>query len=245
VLSLGLGSSVVTPLELATAFTTFASGGVRVEPFGVTRVEDLQGKVLESHVPRMEEAISPQLAYLITHLLKAVVQGGTGHGAARLKRPVAGKTGTTNDHRDLWFVGYTPDLLAAAWMGYDDFSSLGGNDWTGGTTVVPWWTNIMEKVLQDYPPRDFPVPDDIITLAVDADTGLLALPTCPKRTLQAYLKGTEPKEYCSFDHSQPLKLKASFSSSGEMTSLPVSTTSQASEESPDLPSEQDLENLYQ
>ncbi|MBI5242346.1 MAG: transglycosylase domain-containing protein [Elusimicrobia bacterium] len=245
VLSLGLGSSVVTPLELAGAFSTFANGGVHAEPWGVVRVEDTQGKILEAHAPKMEEALSPQLAYLLTHLMKTVVQGGTGSGASRLKRPLAGKTGTTNDHRDLWFIGYTPDLLAAAWMGYDDFTSLGGTDWTGGTTVVPWWTNVMEGALKDYPPRDFPVPEDIITLAVDSETGLLALPTCPKRVLQAFLKGSEPKEYCSFDHSQPLKLRAGFSASGEMTSLPVSTAAPAGEEPTDLPSEEDLDNLYQ
>jgi len=246
VLALGLGSSVVTPLEMASAFNTFANGGVRVETYGVTRVEDAQGKVLETRAPRMEEGLSPQTAYLITHLMKAVVQGGTGAKANRLKRPLAGKTGTTNDHRDLWFIGFTPDMLAAAWMGYDDFSSLGGTDWTGGTTVVPWWTNIMERILKDYPPRDFPVPEDIITVAVDSETGLRALPTCPKRTLQAFLKGTEPKEFCSFDHSQPLHLKASFSASGEAAPLQVETTEQAStEESDGLPSEEDLENLYE
>ncbi|MFA6030590.1 MAG: transglycosylase domain-containing protein [Elusimicrobiota bacterium] len=245
VLSLGLGSSVVTPMELATAFNTFANGGIRVEPFAVTRVEDANGKMLEQHLSKMEEALSPQTAYLTTSMLKGVVQGGTGSGASRLRRPLAGKTGTTNDHRDLWFVGFTPDLLALAWMGYDDFRSLGGNDWTGGSTVVPWWTNIMEKVLKDYPPRDFPVPEDIVFITIDADTGQLALPTCPKKVLQAFLKGSEPKDYCSLDHSQPLRLKASFSSSGEL-SLPIGTTSQAAaEETPALPSEQDLENLYE
>ena len=247
VLALGLGSSVVTPLELATAYSTLANGGIRVEPFSVHRVEDPQGKVLETYSPREEEALSPQTAYLITHLLRGVVEGGTGSGARRLRRPLAGKTGTTNDHRDLWFVGYTPDLLAIAWMGYDDFSSLGGKDWTGGSTVVPWWTNIMEKVLKGYPPRDFPVPDDIVFAKCDAETGWLALPTCPKTVLQAFLKGGEPKEYCPHDHGQPLRLQASFSASGEVSSAPVGTTSQVpiEEEEPALPSDRDLDDLYE
>ncbi|MCH7659057.1 MAG: penicillin-binding protein, partial [Euryarchaeota archaeon] len=104
-------------------------------------------------------ALSPQIAYLMTSLLKGVVQSGTGWRARRLARPLAGKTGTTQSSRDLWFVGFTPDLVAVAWMGYDDFASPGRWGWTGGGAVAPWWTEIMEQILKEYPKNDFPVPE--------------------------------------------------------------------------------------
>lgn len=204
--ALGLGASVVTPMEMTAAFGTFANGGIAVTPYTVERVEDSTGRVLEAHLPSEHEAISPQVAYLVASMMKSVVQGGTGQYAGRLKRPLAGKTGTSNDNRDLWFIGYTPDLAAGAWMGYDDFASLGRKDWTGGSTVVPWWTEIMGDVLKDMPKRDFPVPPGIAFAAVDSTTGLLFGPNCPKKNkfLEAFAAGTEPKKYCDIDHSKPL-----------------------------------------
>jgi penicillin-binding protein 1A len=204
--ALGLGSSAVSPLEMTSAFGTFANGGISVVPYTVEKVEDNNGKQLQVHVPSEKEAMSPQLAYLVSNLLKGVVQNGTGANARRLGRPLAGKTGTSNENRDLWFIGFTPDLVAGAWMGYDDFSSLGRKDWTGGSTVVPWWTDIMTEVLKDTPRHDFPVPPKIVFKQIDADTGLLALPTCPRkrRVVEAFLEGTEPQVYCQSDHTKPL-----------------------------------------
>jgi penicillin-binding protein 1A len=204
--ALGLGASVVTPMEMTAAFATFADGGDSVTPYTVERVEDSAGRVLEQHVPIEREAMSPQLAYLVTNLLKGVVTSGTGQYAKRLDRPLAGKTGTSNDNRDLWFIGYTPDLVAGAWMGYDDFSSLGRKDWTGGSTVVPWWTDIMGEVLKDMPKRPFPAPPGITFKEIDSQSGMLFGPNCPKKNkiLEAYLAGTEPK-YCSIDHARPLE----------------------------------------
>ncbi|UPT73151.1 MAG: PBP1A family penicillin-binding protein [Elusimicrobiota bacterium] len=196
--ALGLGASVVTPLEMTSAFGTFANGGISVTPYTLERAEDATGKILEGHVPSDKEAMTPQLAYLVTNLMKGVVQAGTGSYARRLNRPLAGKTGTSNDNRDLWFIGMTPDLVAGAWMGYDDFTSLGRKDWTGGSTVVPWWTAIMEEVLKDYPKRDFPAPSGIVFATVDRDQGLLYQPACPKdrKLLEAFAAGTAPTEYC-------------------------------------------------
>ena len=252
VLSLGLGSSVVSPLELASAFSTFANGGIYVLPYTVERVEDPAGKQLESHVPTEKEALSPQLAFLTTNLLKAVVTEGTATHAQKLKRPLAGKTGTSNDNRDLWFIGYTPDFVAVAWMGYDDFSSLGRKDWTGGSTVVPWWTEIMEPILKDYPKRDFPAPANIVFQKLDGLTGMLALPTCPKSkiVLEAFLQGTEPTNYCSIDHSQPigpqLGVSASAGMAGPTGELPRSSSGTLSSERPanappPLPTDEELE----
>ncbi len=198
--SIGLGTSLVNPIEMASAFATFANSGIHVAPFGVLKVTDNQGRVLEEAVPEESESFSPQLSYVLVNMMKGVVQRGTGSYASRLKRPLAGKTGTSQDSKDMWFIGMTPDLTAAAWMGYDDFISLPMKDWTGGGTVVPWWTEIMETVLKDQPVRDFPVPDGIVFVTVDQETGKLALPTCKKKILEAFIKGTEPKEFCDAQH---------------------------------------------
>jgi penicillin-binding protein 1A len=198
--SIGLGTSVVSPFELANAFATFANGGIQVKPFSIMRVLDSQGKVLEEHVPYETENFSPQNAYLLLNMMKGVVLRGTGKHASKLKRPIAGKTGTSQENKDLWFVGMTPDLVATAWMGYDDFAPLGMKDWTGGSTVVPWWTEIMEQILKDQPIRDFPVPDGIVFVTIDSETGKLALPTCKKKILEAFVKDTEPKEFCDTQH---------------------------------------------
>jgi penicillin-binding protein 1A len=258
VLSLGLGSSAVSALELGNAFQTFANGGIHVRPYSVVRIEDKRGKVRHRHVPREQEAISPQLAYLMTHLLKVVVTGGTARRAgAKIRRPLAAKTGTTNDNRDLWFVGYTPDLLAVAWMGYDDDTSLGKRLSSGGT-LAPWWADIMKEILADYPKRDFPVPDGIKFVKVDSLTGYLALPTCPKQALQAFREGKEPSRYCPFDHSEDIELKADFSVSGDMRrafledeDVPLDEDSDPSlpedefenDGLPDLPSDEELESM--
>ncbi|MEI7528806.1 MAG: transglycosylase domain-containing protein [Elusimicrobiota bacterium] len=198
--SIGLGTSLVVPLEMTSAFSTFANGGIHVEPFGVLKVTDNQGRMLEEAVPDETESFSPQLSYVLSYMMKGVVQRGTGSYASRLKRPLAGKTGTSQDSKDMWFIGMTPDLTAGAWMGYDDFMSLPMKDWTGGGTVVPWWTEIMETLLKDQPVRDFPVPDGIVFVSIDQDTGKLALPACKKKILEAFIAGTEPKEFCDVQH---------------------------------------------
>ena len=198
--SIGLGTSLVGMMELTSAFSTFANGGIHAAPFGILKVTDAGGRVLEESVPEESESFTPQLSYVLVNMMKGVVQRGTGSYASRLKRPIAGKTGTSQDSKDMWFIGMTPDLTAAAWMGYDDFMSLPMKDWTGGGTVVPWWTEIMETVLKDQPVRDFPVPDGVVFVTVDADTGKLALPTCKKKILEAFIKGTEPKEFCDVQH---------------------------------------------
>jgi penicillin-binding protein 1A len=206
--SLGLGASVVTPLEMVNAFGTFANGGIAVTPYTIERVEDSSGKVLEQHRPTDREALAPRVAYLVVDMMKAVVQEGTGRNARKLiHRPLAGKTGTSNDNRDLWFIGYTPDLVAGAWMGYDDFASLGRTDWTGGSTVLPWWSEIMAFALKDMPKRDFPVPPGITFATIDKQTGMLFGPNCPARNklLEAFATGTEPTKYCDVDHSKPLQ----------------------------------------
>lgn len=198
--SLSLGASAVPLAEMVNAIGTFINGGIQVEQFAVVRVEDQQGRVLEEHIPAEMEAFSPQQSYIMTNMMRGVVDRGTGARAGELKRPIAGKTGTSQDHRDMWFIGATPDVIAGAWMGYDDFATLSSRDWTGGGTVVPWWTAIMAEVLKDQPIREFPIPDNIVFVTIDPESGKIALPSCKKRFREAFIKGTEPKEYCSIEH---------------------------------------------
>lgn len=198
--SIGLGTSLVTPMEMTTAFSTFANGGIHVEPFAIIKIVDSQGRVVHENYPEETEAFSPQLSYVLVNMMKGVVQRGTGTRAARLKRPLAGKTGTSQDSKDMWFIGMTPDLTASAWMGYDDQVMMSKSDWSGGGTVVPWWTEIMEVVLKEMPARDFPAPEGITFVTIDQDSGKLALPTCKRKLLEAFVAGTEPKEFCDVEH---------------------------------------------
>jgi penicillin-binding protein 1A len=194
VLSLGLGSTGVTVEEMVSAVGTFANGGVHMAPFSVTRVMDRDGTVLEENTPMGAVAVNPQSNYLIVRLMEAVVQEGTGRYASSLGRPVAGKTGTTQDQRDLWFIGYTPDLVAGVWVGYDDFTPVGKEITSSGVTV-PFWTDFMREAGKYIPVRDFPVPPGIVFAKIDAETGLLALPTTNHVVLEAFKAGTVPTEF--------------------------------------------------
>lgn len=198
--SVGLGTSLVTNLEMANAFGTFANSGIHTDPFAIIKVVDAQGKILESHIPREEERFSPQNCYVLLNMMKGVVERGTGVYAKRLGRHIAGKTGTSQESKDLWFIGMTPDLVAAGWVGYDDYSFPTLKHWTGGGMVAPWWTEIMKKALEDKPVSDFFVPNDIVFVTIDSTTGKLALPTCKNKFLEAYVKGTEPQEFCDVEH---------------------------------------------
>jgi penicillin-binding protein 1A len=128
-------------------------------------------------------------------MMKGVVERGTGGAARALKRPIAGKTGTSQSHRDMWFIGMTPDIAAAAWMGYDDDTSQESGRWTGGGTVAYWWTDIMQEILKDQPATDFTVPEGISFAFVNPDTGKLAQPTERNKILEAFKKGTEPSSF--------------------------------------------------
>lgn len=199
VLALALGSSVVTPQEMVSAMGTFANNGVHMKPHSLVRVVDRYGKVLEQNLPEGTPAVSPQSAYLITRLMQAVVQEGTGGAARVLGHPVAGKTGTTQDMRDIWFIGFLPDLAAGVWIGYDDFIPLGKKITSAGTTV-PFWVDFMRESMKYVPTRDFTVPAGIDFSKVDRDTGYLALPTCPHVVLEAFRSGQAPSEFCPVDH---------------------------------------------
>ncbi|MGA7874483.1 MAG: penicillin-binding transpeptidase domain-containing protein [Desulfoferrobacter sp.] len=136
-LSLALGASKVSLWELIGAYSSFANQGKRVAPYMISRILDRNGHILEEHQVQSEPVISPQTAYVMTHLLQDVIQQGTGQRAKSLGRPAAGKTGTTNDLKDAWFIGYTPSILAGAWVGHDDHNLPLGSKETGGRAASP------------------------------------------------------------------------------------------------------------
>jgi penicillin-binding protein 1A len=193
-LSLALGSSGVSLEELTRAYAVFANGGMLVEPIFISKVEDRKGNVLEENQPTLKECISKERAYVMTDLLRAVIQEGTGWRSKALKRPAAGKTGTTNDLRDAWFIGFTPKLVAGVWVGYDDRRPMGAGE-TGSRAANPIWLYFMTEASKDMPIEDFPVPEGVAFCKIDAKTGLLASPYSETTVFQAFTTGEEPKEY--------------------------------------------------
>jgi penicillin-binding protein 1A len=187
-----LGSSAVTPLELTSAYATFAAQGVRSEPILIKSIVDGKGNLLESYEPQPQEAIDKITAYLVTSLLKSVVDEGTGRGARGLNKPLAGKTGTTNNYVDAWFVGYSPSIVAGVWVGYDNAQASLGDRETGARSSLPIWIGVMAKALADKEPEDFPVPDDVVFTNIDPETGLLAREDAADAYLDCFRKGTEP-----------------------------------------------------
>ncbi len=170
-LSLALGAANVTLLELTSAFGVFAAQGFRAEPILITRIVDKDGNILEEVEPSAIEVISPQTAYIMTNLMQSVIQEGTGQKAKALGRPVAGKTGTTNDTRDAWFIGYIPqNIVAGAWIGYDIEKSLGAHE-TGAVAALPIWLEFMKEAVAGLPEEDFSVPEGIVFVKIDAATG--------------------------------------------------------------------------
>ncbi len=207
-LTLALGSSGVSLMELTTAYGVFANQGRLLKPVFIKRVEDRHGEILEEREsafmggleltslmpPDSKQVISPQTAYLMTSMLADVVKRGTGQRAARaLKRPLAGKTGTTNDYYDAWFMGYAPQLVTGVWVGFDELKPLGRHE-TGARTACPIWIDFMRVALADMPPENFKVPEGIVFANIDEKTGLLAVPESKKTIFECFKEGTAPTE---------------------------------------------------
>jgi penicillin-binding protein 1A len=169
-LALGLGASGLTPLELTTSYNVFASQGVRHDPVSIKWIEDAEGQILEKHTPLGERVMSEQQAFVMTSMLQGVIQRGTGTRAKVLNRPVAGKTGTTNDFIDAWFVGYSPTLVAGVWVGIDDREPLGYKE-TGGRAALPIWIEFMQQALERVPLQEFVVPPHIRLVRINPRTG--------------------------------------------------------------------------
>ncbi len=190
-----LGSSAVTPLELTSAYATFASNGVRTPPIIIKSIVDGSGAVLESYDSQPEEAIDPTTAFLVTSLLQSVVKEGTGKGALALGKPVAGKTGTTNNYVDAWFMGYAPSMVTGVWVGYDNPKASLGDRETGARAALPIWTSVMARALAGKPAEDFTPTDDIVSVKIDPDTGLLARDGASNAISDVFRRGTEPTKY--------------------------------------------------
>jgi len=191
-MALALGVSEVTPLELVSAYGVFANGGVRAEPFAIRRVTDQQGRTLEQHVTETQEVMRPETAYVLVNVMKGVIQRGTGARARVLDRPLAGKTGTTDDATDLWFVGFSPSLAAGVWIGYDIKRSLGSAE-TGGRLALPIWIQFMQKAVAEAAPEDFPVPENVVAVRVDHQTGRPTSPGSSDAIMEYFIRGGEPK----------------------------------------------------
>jgi penicillin-binding protein 1A len=193
-LSLALGSYEVTPLELLGAYVAFASGGTVRKAKFVNRIADGSGVDLSlPPMPAETAVLTAEEAYLTTSLLRTVVESGTGRAAAKLQREVAGKTGTTNESKDTWFVGYSTDIACAVWVGYDDGLPLGKSE-SGATTALPAWIEFMDVAHKKRPHTRFVRPASILAITVDPVTGLLAGPGQANARMEEFLPGTEPTE---------------------------------------------------
>jgi 1A family penicillin-binding protein len=200
VYSVALGTSGVSPLEMASAFACFANGGIRHEPFWIWRVEDALGRVLEEHIISGEQALDESITYQLVDLMRSVVDAGTGSVIRRMgfTLPAAGKTGTTDGYYDAWFTGFTPTLCTSVWVGYDRGQGLRdtrGTGITGARAAAPIWADFMRKATEGDPPREFMIPSDIHFKMVDPITGMEATTYTPHPTRVALRQGQEIQEY--------------------------------------------------
>jgi penicillin-binding protein 1B len=198
--ALALGAYEATPLEIAGAYTVFANLGGRVQPAFIRSIRGRDGTVLYTHSPEKRMALDPRVAFLMVDFMQEVMRSGTAAGARAMgfRNPAAGKTGTS---RDGWFAGFTSELLAVVWVGYDDNREL---RLEGSKSALPIWTEFMERAVHYRAYRDtkpFPAPSGISRASIDPDTGLLAGPNCPART-EYFVSGTAPSAYC--DHLMEL-----------------------------------------
>jgi len=192
-LSIALGSSGVSLLELVGAYTVFANQGYRIEPVFITKILDRDGNVIEQAELKRKKVIDMSTAYIMTSILKSVVTSGTGWRVKALKRPVAGKTGTTNNLHDAWFLGYTPEYVTGVWVGFDNEASLGKGE-TGSRTASPIWLGYMAGVLKGKPVRTFNAPEGVVFAKIDAKTGLLPNGSSSKTIFECFKEGTVPKK---------------------------------------------------
>lgn len=205
-LTLTLGSSGTTLLEMVRGYATIANYGIKVKPIFIQKIEDREGRILKENFPQGEIVLSPQTSFVMIDLLEKAIDYGTGRRVRWLgfDRPSGGKTGTvgwpgekdTDKTIDAWFIGFTPDLAAGVWVGNDDASPLGEKK-TGSAVAIPIWTEFMKRALDGRPVKDFPSPSGIIFKKIDIETGLLATPKCKNTLWFAFLEGTAPQEYSS------------------------------------------------
>ncbi len=211
-LSLALGSGSAAPWDMARAYSAIANGGYRVEPFLIQRIEDMDGNIIMQAQPETvcencigttilpnttsaKRIMTPQNAYIMNSLLRDVVRYGTGRAAMKIGRQdLAGKTGTTNDQVDAWFNGFSPNLVAISWVGFDSPRSLGRYE-TGGRAALPMWISFMERALKGVPEQALQLPDDMVTVDIDPETGLLAWPGATNTITETFRSELVPNQY--------------------------------------------------
>jgi len=205
-LSLALGAEEVTLNDLVLAYAPLANGGSRPGGRTIIRIYDRNLRAWTENPPAITPVLSPATAFVTTQMLKDVLVYGTAKGLRKFsqERPSAGKTGTTDDYRDAWFVGYTPQLITGIWVGYDK-PRPGGKGFTGGAAAAPIWGRFMRTALAARPVVDFPQPDTVVSVSIDPATGCQATPGSPAKKDEFYIKGTEPAGDCPEHGGYPIK----------------------------------------
>jgi membrane carboxypeptidase/penicillin-binding protein len=195
-LSLALGTEDVTLNDLVSAYTPLING-LRAESRTIIRIYDRARNQWTENPPAVAPVLSPATAFVTTQMMKDVMTYGTAKTLHRFseERPAAGKTGTTDDYRDAWFIGYTPQIITGVWVGYDK-PRPGGKDFTGGTVCAPIWQRFMRTAVADKPVVDFPKPDTVVSVSIDPSTGYLATAYCPQQREEFYIAGTQPTQPC-------------------------------------------------
>jgi penicillin-binding protein 1B len=193
-LPISIGAEETTLLDLTAAYQPFASGGTRSPAYAIESVSNVDGSEIYRHEGTDTRVVDPAVAYLMTGALKMVLKSGTGASAGQLGLdfPAAGKTGTTQDYKDAYFVGYTPELVCGVWVGFDAPQSIG---LTGAQAALPPWVQIMQRSAV-FSPQDFAVPPGIVMERVDPESGGLATSSCGKRVTLPFLPGTQPTDFC-------------------------------------------------
>jgi 1A family penicillin-binding protein len=196
-LSLALGTDEVSLNDLVLAYTPLATGGIRPEARTIIRIYERSSRTWTENTTTTTPVLSPATSFVTTQMLKDVMTYGTAKSLNKFshERPSAGKTGTTDDYRDAWFIGYTPQVITGVWVGYDK-PRPGGKGFTGGSVAAPIWERFMRKAMLSKPALDFSRPDNVVSVAIDPATGFLATPECPEVRDEFYIAGTEPLEYC-------------------------------------------------
>ncbi|HJV48400.1 MAG TPA: PBP1A family penicillin-binding protein [Geothrix sp.] len=203
-LSLALGTDEVTLKDLVQAYTPLATAGTKAEARTILRIYDRRRQTWIENPPVLSQVLSPEVSFITTEMLKDVLTYGTAKTLRPFSQahPAAGKTGTTDNYVDAWFVGFTPNLVTGVWVGYDKPKSV-GKGFTGGAVAAPIWERFMDKVVASRPAGDFPKPETVLTLSIDPTTGLLARDECPQKHDEFFISGTEPREYCTEHGSAP------------------------------------------
>ena len=189
-LTLALGTGEVTPMELANSYASIASGGFHAEPIFIRKVVSLSGEILQENRATPTKVLDADVAFVITHMMQSVIEEGTGIRAKRLQRALAGKTGTTNQSRNAWFAGFSPETVAVTWVGLDDNSTMGKA--TGSSAALPIWVDYLEEALQDTPRLPFKPPPEVVFRNVDADTGTIS--NGIGSIEEVFVAGTAPEE---------------------------------------------------